>query len=100
MTYEFGMQTPDVESPALNGIFTFLSFTSFGTIPLVPYFLLDPTPTAFLYSVISTAVALVGLGLLRWDATGERLTRSVGETVAVGATCAAVAYVVGLLVAG
>jgi len=98
MTYQFGLHSPDGETPALNGLFTFLSFTAFGTIPLLPYFLLDPTETTFLYSVASTAAALVGLGLLRWNTTGERLARSVGETVAVGATCAAVAYVVGLLV--
>ena len=99
MTYEFGMHSPDVESPALNGIFTFLSFIFFGAIPLVPYFVFAPTQETFYQSIGATGAALLGLGLLRWNATGERLMRSVGETVAVGTICALVAYVVGLLVA-
>jgi len=99
MTYEFGMHLPDVERPVLNAIFTFLAFVAFGTIPLVPYFLLAPTQTTFYLSVAATGLALVGLGLLRWNATGERIFRSVGETVAVGSVCALVAYIVGLLVA-
>ena len=100
MTYEFGMQDPDTESPALNGFFTFISFVVFGSVPLVPYFLLPPTNTAFVLSVFATFLALVGLGLLRWSATNERLLRTVGETVLVGTVCAAVAFVVGWLVGG
>jgi len=100
MTYEFGMQDPDEDSPALNGLFTFLSFVFFGAIPLVPYFLLEPTDTAFALSVIATFFALIGLGLLRWSATRERIIRSVGETVLVGAVCAIVAFMVGSIVGG
>ncbi|SLN12559.1 VIT family protein [Roseovarius litorisediminis] len=100
MTFEFGMQDPDSESPALNGLFTFMSFVSFGFIPLVPYFLLPPDDTAFVLSVMATLAALVGLGLLRWSATGESLKRTVGETVLVGSVCAVVAFLVGWLVGG
>lgn len=100
MTYEFGMNSPDVESPVLNGIFTFVAFILFGAIPLVPYFLFSPNQETFYMSVAATGAALIGLGLLRWHATGERLVRCVGETVVVGTVCAVVAYVVGLLVAG
>jgi VIT1/CCC1 family predicted Fe2+/Mn2+ transporter len=100
MTYEFGMQDPDEESPALNGLFTFGAFVIFGSVPLVPYFILDPTRTTFHLSLLTTFLALVALGLLRWSATGERLLRTVGETVLVGAVCAVVAFVVGVLVGG
>jgi len=100
MTYEFGMQDPDEESPALNGLFTFLSFVVFGAVPLVPYFLMAPTDGTFLFSVGATFMALVALGLLRWNATGERILRTVGETVLVGAVCAVVAYSVGMIVGG
>lgn len=100
MTYEFGMQDPDEENPALNGLMTFLSFVTFGAIPLVPYFLFDPDHRTFVMSVTATGLALVGLGLLRWDATSERLTRCVGETVLVGTICAVVAYGVGWIVGG
>ena len=100
MTYEFGMQDPDGESPALSGFFTFISFVIFGAVPLIPYFLLEPTPDTFRLSVLATGAALVALGLLRWSATGERLLRTVGETVLVGTVCAVVAFVVGMLVGG
>jgi len=100
MTYEFGMQDPDEDSPALNGLFTFASFVAFGGIPLLPYFLFDPTERTFLLSVATTGFALVSLGLLRWNATGERLIRCVGETVLVGTVCAFVAFGVGWAVGG
>lgn len=100
MTYEFGMQDPAEESPALNGLMTFLSFVAFGAVPLAPYFLLEANDQTFALSVTATFAALFALGILRWVATGERLLRCVSETVAVGAVCAFVAYIVGLVVAG
>ena len=100
MTYEFGMQDPAEESPAMNGLVTFASFVIFGATPLVPYFLLAPTPGTFQLSVLATALALVALGVLRWYATEERLARTVLETVAVGGICAVVAFAVGWLVGG
>lgn len=98
MTYEFGLQDPDNENPVVSGLFTFFSFVIFGAIPIAPYFFLPPDFQTFVLSLISTFGALFALGLLRWHATSERLLRSVGETVLVGATCAAVAYGVGFLV--
>ncbi|WP_306116370.1 MULTISPECIES: VIT1/CCC1 transporter family protein [unclassified Roseovarius] len=100
MTYEFGMQDPDEESPALNGLFTFGAFVIFGAVPLVPYFIYEPTGQTFTMSLATTFSALVALGLLRWNATGEKLLRSVGETVLVGTVCALVAYLVGWIVGG
>ncbi len=100
MTYEFGMQDPDEESPALNGLFTFGAFVIFGAIPLIPYFIYAPTGQTFVMSLATTFSALVALGLLRWNATAEKLLRSVGETVLVGTVCALVAYFVGWVVGG
>lgn len=100
MTYEFGMSDPDEDSPALNGVFTFASFVAFGAVPLLPYFFLEANPRTFVLSLVFTFFALVGLGLLRWSATGERLDRTVGETVLVGTICAAVAFAVGWIVGG
>ncbi|MFX0544429.1 VIT1/CCC1 transporter family protein [Roseovarius sp. S1116L3] len=100
MTYEFGMLDPDEDSPALSGLMTFASFVVFGAVPLVPYFVLEPTSQTFWLSVCSTGAALVALGVVRWNATGERLVRTVGETVMVGTVCALVAFVVGAVVGG
>ena len=100
MTYEFGMHDPNEDNPAVNGLFTFGSFVIFGAVPLVPYFLMEPSDATFYWSVFSTFSALAALGLLRWNATSERLARTMGETIAVGASCAAVAYFVGWIVGG
>lgn len=95
MSYEFGMANPDDTSPAMNAVYTFVSFILFGAIPLVPYFLRPPDAGSFRLSVAATVLALGALGLLRWHATSERLWRAVGETVLIGGTCAVVAFAVG-----
>lgn len=100
MTYEFGMMDPAEDNPAVNGFATFLSFLVFGAVPLLPYFLFDPTAQTFNLSVMASGLALLGLGLLRWNATGEHIARCVGETLAVGSICGAVAFMVGWAVGG
>jgi len=99
MTYEIEMANPEGESPALNGLVTFFAFIIFGAIPLIPYFLMDPTQTTFTLSVIATFSALIALGILRYLVVRNSIIRSVGETVFVGGVCAAVAYSVGLFFA-
>ena len=85
----------DTAGAALRGLVTFTAFVIFGLAPLLPYFLLPPVAGTFRVSVAATLAALVALGLLRWRVTAQGLLRSVGETVLVGGTCAAVAYAVG-----
>ncbi|WP_319411833.1 VIT1/CCC1 transporter family protein [uncultured Cohaesibacter sp.] len=98
MNYELELHDMRQVSPVLDGLVTFLSFVAFGIIPLVPYLLFSPTQGTFFLSVLTTFLALVGLGLLRWWSTRERLLRCVGETILVGGACALVAFTVGALV--
>ncbi|MDQ7071551.1 MAG: VIT1/CCC1 transporter family protein [Rhodobacterales bacterium] len=100
MSYEFGMQDPAEENPAVNGFVTFLSFVVFGSVPLIPYFILEATDRTFHLSLIASLCALIALGILRWNATGERMFRCVSETVVVGAVCGVVAFAVGAIVGG
>ncbi len=100
MSYELEMPDMRNGSPALDGLMTFLSFVLFGAVPLIPYFLLDPTNLTFYLSVGATALALIALGVLRWWSTHESLYRCVGETVLVGGVCATVAFAVGAIVGG
>lgn len=92
---DVGMSNPDGDSPATRGLMTFVAFVTFGALPLVPYFILEPVAETFRFSVATTVAALVALGLLRWRVTSVSLARSVGETVLVGGVCALVAYAVG-----
>lgn len=96
MQYEIGMADPTGDAPVIRGIVTFVAFTMFGTLPLLPYFAFAPSQGTFLASVFATFAALVALGTLRWRVTSATLRRCVGETVLVGGTCAAVAYAVGV----
>lgn len=100
MRYDTGLDDPDGDNPAIKGLFTFLSFMAFGVVPLVPYFLRPADGTTLVLSALATLAALVALGLLRWNATGLSLRRSVGETVMVGSVCAVVAFAVGAAVGG
>jgi len=96
MVYELGIPDTTDESPAIKGLFMFLSFVVFGAVPLSPYFFWDPTPDTFIYSVFATFGALVCLGILRAYATMVNVARCIYETVFVGGTCAIVAFGVGL----
>ncbi len=98
MQYEIGMSDPSDENPIMNGLATFIAFLIFGSVPLIPYFLLNPNETTFYLSVFSTFAALVALGLLRWKVTNETMFRCVGETVLVGGICAIVAFGVGVII--
>jgi len=96
MRHEMGMADPADENPARTGLSTFLSFVTFGTIPIAPYFFAEPVRGTFHASVIATFAALAALGVVRWRATAEPAWRAIGETLLVGGVCAAVAYGVGL----
>lgn len=96
LRHEHGLSDPGNERPERNALATFLSFVTFGAIPLLPWFLMSPGESTFALSVGATFGALGLLGLLRWHVTHVPLRRAVGETVLVGGLCAAVAYAVGL----
>ena len=100
MTYEFGLSDPSDANPVVKGLYTFFSFLSFGFIPLAPYTLNLPLDQAFTMSVFATALALSLLGIVRWFVTRENFIRCVFETLAVGGTCAFVAYGVGWVLGG
>jgi VIT1/CCC1 family predicted Fe2+/Mn2+ transporter len=100
MRHARGMADPADENPAVTGGVTFVSFILFGSIPLIPYFVADPTETTFRLSVAATATALALLGVLRWRVTGDGALRAVGETMLIGGVCALVAYAVGLAFRG
>ncbi len=97
MQYDLGMPNPSSSSASMNGLFTFGAFLIWGSVPLVPYFLFEPTQSTFRMSVAATFAALTSLGLLRWKVTNESMLRCVGETIVVGGICALVAFGVGMI---
>ncbi len=98
---ENGLDVPDPtgENPLYTGIATFLSFVSFGLIPLIPFIVMgsfDPQ-TVFQFSGIGALGGLILLGALKWKIVGTNLFKSVGEIVLVGGAAASIAFFVGTL---
>jgi VIT1/CCC1 family predicted Fe2+/Mn2+ transporter len=100
LRYDHGMESPDSHNLVMRALMTFLSFIVFGAIPILPFMVAAETSATAGISVLATATALTLLGVLRWSVTRETLVRCVGETLAVGGFCAALAYGAGHLVAG
>ncbi|EAQ11566.1 VIT1/CCC1 family predicted Fe2+/Mn2+ transporter [Maritimibacter alkaliphilus HTCC2654] len=100
LRYRDNAETPHGAPPALRGLVTFASFLAFGLIPILPFFLAPDHPSTPWVSAAATLLALALLGLLRWRATRESAARAVGETLILGALCAALAFGAGNIVAG
>lgn len=100
LTYRQNMPEPDHGNLRGRALMTFLAFVVFGFVPISAFVFLPATGGTFIIANVATALALVALGLLRWNATDESLLRCVGETLLVGGICAVVAFVVGAAVGG
>jgi vacuolar iron transporter family protein len=99
MAHELKIPDPRGESAIFTSIATFLSFVSFGIIPLVP-FMAMPTgepSVVFMYSVIGTGMALCLLGILKWKVVGTSLKKSLLEVIIIGGIAACMAFLVGSL---
>ena len=73
---------------------TFLAFITAGSIPLLPYLILDSENT-FRLAAIATLMALFVVGSLRTLATGRSAIVGGVEMVVVGGIAATIAYLVG-----
>jgi vacuolar iron transporter family protein len=99
MTNELQMSDPRGDNPWLTGLATFVSFITFGFIPLAP-FVFAGSATAghvFAYSIFGTAVALFLLGVLKWKIVGSSFAKSMFEVLVIGIVAATVAFFVGSL---
>ncbi len=101
MSEELGIIETD-DSPAKNGVATFLSFALFGLVPLITYvvaqlvpYLRDNPSLSFLLACILTGITLFVLGALKVKVTGKNFIRSGLEMLALGGIAAAAAYGIG-----
>ncbi len=100
LRYDHGMEAPEAHNIATRAWMTFAAFLVFGAIPILPYVLMNGSEAALPVSLAATALALALLGGLRWSVSDQSLAACLGETLAVGALCAGVAWGAGHLVAG
>lgn len=95
LTEEHGLSLAN-RSPARAGLATFTAFLAVGLLPLLPFLLFaEATGQAFGVSLVLTAVAFGGVGLLKGRLLQRSMVRSGLETLLVGAIAAALAYGVG-----
>lgn len=95
MEHSQGLSNPEDTNPFYTGFATFLAFTGFGFLTLIPYFFTEDVDSAFFLSGFFAFFGLTLLGLLRWYVTRINLFRSVVEIVALGGVSAIVAFIVG-----
>lgn len=92
MTGEYGLAGRG-RNPRVAGAATFGAFVLFGMVPLAPYLL--GLTSAFLWACGLTAVAFVLVGVLKARHAGRPVPVAAFETLAVGGSAAAIAWVIG-----
>ncbi len=97
MHAEHNLTRDSASRPLLHGLMTFVSFVVFGAIPLLSYFFDIERSDRFPVAIVSTAAALIALGLTRSTVTRERLFRGPLEVLSIGAIGAIVAYAIGVM---
>jgi VIT1/CCC1 family predicted Fe2+/Mn2+ transporter len=87
------------KSPVINGFATYLSFILIGFVPLliytVDYIFSLGIDNLFLYASVLTALAFVGIGLLKSYVAHTGKPRAVAETLSLGLIAAVIAYFIG-----
>jgi len=91
------LEPPSAMRAALS---TFVAFVLVGLVPLLPFFLGASTDRVFAISAAATAVAFFVVGVAKGWVVHHPLLRSGLETLAIGGVAAALAYTVGVLLAG
>lgn len=91
--------TDDEASPLINGVTTYVSFILVGLIPLLIYafdtiFDLGLT-NLFVWSSVLTALAFIGIGVLKSRVAHAPIVRGISETLILGVIAASFAYILG-----
>ncbi|HTE22196.1 MAG TPA: VIT1/CCC1 transporter family protein [Candidatus Limnocylindria bacterium] len=94
-----GESIADEPSPVINGATTYVSFILVGLVPLLAYtvdvvFDLNLS-NVFGIATALTALAFIGIGLLKSRVAKSDVTRAITETLILGAIAASAAYALG-----
>lgn len=91
-------------SPSQAAFFTFLAFVTFGSLPLLMFiaqlFFPDMISRPFLWSMTMTATAFFSVGAFKSRFVGQRWYLAGLETLTIGGSAAALAFLVGFLLRG
>lgn len=95
--HECQLESKENASAIKNGLATFISFLTFGSIPLIPYVFNLDQKSSFYLSILFTILALTILGYIRAKIANDHLIKSILETSIVGGLAASLAFIVGTL---
>ena len=104
MVWELNL-LPVNSNPALNGIVTFISFSTFGFVPILPFiidYITDIGSYWFLdkISLIITIIAMFFLGAISGKFTKHNIYINVFKTVFLGLIAGLASFLVGYLMSG
>jgi vacuolar iron transporter family protein len=97
MRFELGLEEPPPGRAHRSALTIAFSYVAGGFIPLLPYMLVYDNTLALQLSVVITLVALAVFGALKGRIVGTGWLRSAIQTVVIGGTAAAVAYLLARL---
>src|SRR5215218_4086614 len=100
MRLELGLEKPDPKRAVTSALTIAGAYIAGGLVPLAPYFFSDTTPTALLYSIAFTLIALLVFGFVKGRFTGTRPVRSSLQTALIGSLAAGAAYAIARLIGG
>jgi VIT1/CCC1 family predicted Fe2+/Mn2+ transporter len=101
LTEEWGLQLQP-SSPWRAGLATMGAFVLAGLVPLLPLIIMlrQSADESFVASSVCTGVAFLAIGLIRGRVAGENPLKSGLETLFIGGSAAAVAFLVGWFLEG
>ncbi len=97
MRFELGLEEPAANRAHRSALTIAASYIAGGLIPLLPYMLVENNLAALKLSVIITLVALAVFGALKGRFVGTGWLRSALQTVLIGGTAAATAFLLASL---
>jgi vacuolar iron transporter family protein len=94
MRFELGLEEPDPRRAPRSAATIAASYVGGGFIPLLPYMLVHSAKSAIWFSAAITLVALAVFGFIKGHFTGVSPVKSASQTVVIGGTAAAAAFLI------
>ena len=93
MRFELGLERPEPGRATQSAATIACAYIVGGLIPIAPYFAVSSVAGALPYSVVVTLIALAVFGYIKGGFTGTSPLRSALQTLLIGGTAAAAAFV-------
>jgi VIT1/CCC1 family predicted Fe2+/Mn2+ transporter len=100
MRFELGLEKPDAQRALKSGATIGGAYIFGGLIPLAPYVIFEDVPTALLWSIVVTVIALFVFGYVKGTFTGTNRIKSAAQTCLIGSIAAATAFFVARAIGG